>query len=165
MQDRSLHTPEMDHAERELNARADYALSVGRDLEAQTKEFEKRFAEKEPPSDEDVERLRKYILGHAMTEQWRQVVERINRGELTWREIADGLFYGTLDREVAAAFRSLSRVPPASQEELIAIGVLEPVQPDAQSAGEAEPVDEPPAATRDDDDEWFDEDPLGRGTR
>jgi hypothetical protein len=167
MQDRSLHTPEMDHAERELNARAEYALSVGRELEAQTKEFEERFAEKEPPSDEDVERLKKFILGHAMTEQWRQVVERINRGELTWREIADGLFHGTLPPDVAAAFRSLGRVPPASQEDLVAIGVLEPV-PGAQTAA---PVEEPEAADSrkpsgdDDDDEWFDEDPLGRVTR
>jgi hypothetical protein len=166
MQDRSLHTPEMDHAERELNARAEYALSVGRDLAAQTQEFEKRFDEKEPPSDEDVERLKKFILGHAMTEQWRAVVERIDRGELTWREIVDGLFYGTLDREVAAAFRSLSRVPPASQEDLIAMGVLVPV-PDAQAAEAAESVDDSPEQDRpdDDDDEWFDEDPLGRVTR
>lgn len=167
MQDRSLHTPEMDHAERELNARADYALSVGRELEAQTKEFEKRFAEKEPPSDEDVERLRKFILGHAMTEQWRAVVERINRGELTWREIVDGLFYGTLPPDVSAAFRSLSRVPPASQEDLVAMGVLVPV-PDAEAAAaepEAEAEDDKPAATGGDDDEWFDEDPLGRVTR
>lgn len=169
MQDRSLHTPEMDHAERELNARADYALSVGRELEAQTKALEQRFAEKEPPSDEDVERLKKFILGHAMTEQWRAVVERIDRGELTWREIVDGLFYGTLDREVSAAFRSLGRVPPASQEELVAMGVLVPV-PGTQTAA---PTDEPePEATDnrrrppdDDEDDWFDEDPLGRVTR
>lgn len=166
MQDRSLHTPEMDHAERELNARAEYALSVGRELAAQTQEFEKRFAEKEPPSDEDVERLKKFILGHAMTEQWRAVVERINRGELTWREIVDGLFYGTLPPDVVAAFRSLSRVPPASQEELVAIGVLQPV-PGAQATEAAESVEERPAQNRpdDDDDEWFDEDPLGRVTR
>lgn len=162
--DRGLHTPEMDHAERELNARADYALNLARGLEAKVEQFEQRFNEKEPPSDEDVERMKKYILGHAMTEQWRQVVQRINRGELTWREIVNGLFYGTLDREVSAAFRSLNRVPPASMEELVQLGVL-PSPPSDQPP--AEPRATPTRRTRrdDDDDEWFDEDPLGRVTR
>lgn len=160
--DRALHTPEMDHAERELNARADYALGLARGLEAKVEQFEQRFNEKEPPSDEDVDRMRKYILGHAMTEQWQQVLNRIDRGELTWREIVDGLFHGTLDREVAAAFRSLNRVPPSSVDELVQLGVLPAPPPD-------QPPAEPRATTRrgapDDDDEWFDEDPLGRGTR
>ncbi|GAB3453457.1 hypothetical protein [Actinophytocola sediminis] len=164
--DRGLHTPEMDHAERELNARADYALNLARNLEAKVAQFEQRFNEKDPPSDEDVERMKKYILGHAMTEQWRQVVKQIERGELTWREVVDGLFYGTLAPEVAAAFRSLNRVPPASMDDLVELGVL-PAPPADQPPAESEPE---PTATRrsrrdDDDDEWFDEDPLGRVTR
>lgn len=163
-QDRVLHTPEMDYAERELNARADYALSLARGLEAEVEEFEQRFNEKEPPSDDDVERMRRYILGHAMTEQWRQVIERVDRGELTWREIVDGLFNGTLDNEVSAAFRSLNRVPPASLEDLVELGVLSESVPDSDSD---EPSAEPDTARDDDDDddEWFGEDPLGRGSR
>jgi hypothetical protein len=161
--DRAFYTPEMDHAERELTARSDYALGLARGLEAKVEQFEQRFNEKEPPSDDDVERMRKYILGHAMTEQWRQVVMRIDRGELTWREIVDGLFHGTLDREVSAAFRSLNRVPPATVDELVQLGVLPAPPPD-------QPSDEPEdTATRsgpdDEDDEWYDEDPLGRVTR
>ena len=161
-QDRAFYTPEMDHAERELNARSDYALGLARGLEAKVERFEQRFSEKEPPSDDDVERMKKYILGHAMTEQWRQVVARIERGELTWRGIVEGLFNGTLDREVSAAFRSLNRVPPATVDDLVQLGVL-PAPPD-QPSGEPER----PATTRsrrDDDEEWFDEDPLGRVTR
>jgi hypothetical protein len=60
-------------------------------------------------------------------------------------------------------------VPPASQEELVAMGVLVPV-PNAEQVA-AQP-DEPEATDNrrrppgdDDDDEWFDEDPLGRVTR
>ena len=164
MQDRTLHTPEMDHAERELDARADYALGLARELEEKTEAFEQRFNEKEPPSEEDVERMRKYILGHAMTEQWRAVVERINRGELTWREIVDGLFYGTLDRQVSSAFASLNRVPPASMEELIQLGVL-PAPPSNQPVAEAEAPDNRRTKPDHDEDDWFDEDPLGRVTR
>ena len=149
------YTPEMDHAERELDARADYALSLVRGLEAKVEQFEQRFNEKEPPSDEDVDRLRKYILGHAMTEQWQQIVKRIDRGELTWRQIVDGLFHGTLPPDVSAAFRSLTRVPPTSVEELVELGVIP-----------APPSDLPTTTPADDDDEWFDdEDPLGRETR
>ncbi len=155
--DRAFYTPEMDHAERELNARSDYALGLARGLEAKVERFEQRFAGKEPPSDDDVERMRKYVLGHAMTEQWRQVVTRVERGELTWREIVDGLFHGTLDPEVSAAFRSLNRVPPASVDDLVRLGVL-PAPPD-------QPSDEPARGRHDDDEEWYDEDPLGRGTR
>ncbi|MCC8244983.1 hypothetical protein [Saccharothrix luteola] len=159
--DRDLYTPEMDQAERELNARANYALDLGRGLAEKAAQLDQRFDEKEPPSDEDVERMKKYILGHAMTEQWRQVVTRIDRGELTWREIVDGLFHGTLDREVSAAFRSLSRVPPASVEELVQLGVLPTLPPDRPTTAESRTT-----ATRpdDDDDEWF-EDPLRRRTR
>lgn len=161
---RALHTPEMDHAERELNARADYALSLGRELEAEVQQFERRFAEKDPPSEEDVDRLRKYILGHAMTEQWRAVIERIDRGELTWRQIVNGLFHGNLPPEVSAAFRSLNRVPPASMEELVHLGVLPPPPPTEQPAAAPEAGNRR-SRRRDDDDEWFDEDPIGRVTR
>jgi hypothetical protein len=150
----------MDHAERELDARTDYALSLVRGLEAKVERFEQRFNEKEPPSDEDVDRMRKYILGHAMTEQWQQIVKRIDRGELTWREIVDGLFHGTLPPDVSAAFRSLTRVPPTTVEELVQLGVI-PAPPSDL------PTDKPdfPTTPDDDDDEWFDEDPLGRATR
>lgn len=169
--DRALYTPEMAHAERELDARADYAFSVGRRVQEQTEKFKEKLGPPEPPTDEDVERIRKFVLGHAMTEQWRAVVERINRRELTWREVVEGLVYGNLDRGVAAAFSSLSRVPPASMEDLVKTGVfpadLVP-RPDTEDQKDAtDPKGTPPRRRprNNDDDEWFDEDPLGRVTR
>jgi hypothetical protein len=163
-----MYTPEMEHAEREMDARADYALSVGRRVQEQTERLEQKLGPPEPPTDEDVARIREFVLGHAMTEQWRLVVERINRGELTWRGIVEGLVYGNLDRGVSAAFASLSRVPPVSMEELVRTGVL----PADQLPGPAteEKKETPPPANRrrprpDDDDQWFDEDPIGRVTR
>jgi hypothetical protein len=183
--DRALYTPEMEHAEREMEARADYALSVGRRVQEQTEKLSDKLGPPEPPTDEDVERIRKFILGHAMTEQWRHVVERINRGELTWRGIVEGLAYGTLDRGVSAAFASLSRVPAVSMEELVQSGVFPADQiprPDgedkgqdkeetpAQAQAQAQAQATPPAGGRrrprpDDEDEWFDQDPIGRVTR
>ncbi len=172
--DRALYTPEMEHAEREMDARADYALSVGRRVQEQTEKLSDKLGPPEPPTDEDVERIRKFVLGHAMTEQWRQVVERINRGELTWRGIVEGLAYGTLDRGVSAAFASLSRVPAVSMEELVQSGVFPADQlprPDSEDKEEtpAEAQATPPASGRrprpNDEDEWFDEDPIGRVTR
>lgn len=172
--DRALYTPEMEHAEREMDARADYALSVGRRVQEQTEKLSDKLGPPEPPTEEDVERIRKFVLGHAMTEQWRQVVERINRGELTWRGIVEGLVYGTLDRGVSAAFASLSRVPPVSMEELVQTGVFPADQiPGADSADSATSEEKkespPPASGRRprpaDEDEWFDEDPIGRVTR
>jgi hypothetical protein len=44
-----LYTPEMDHAERELNARADYAHNLARALEAKAEQFEQRFSKKGSP--------------------------------------------------------------------------------------------------------------------
>ena len=166
--DRALYTPEMEHAEREMDARADYALSVGRRVQEQTEKLDAKLGPPEPPTDEDVERIRQFVLGHAMTEQWRLVVERINRGELTWRVIVEGLVYGTLDRGVSAAFASLSRVPPVSLEALVQPGVF-PADQLPGPAGEEKKETPPPANRRrpraDDDDQWFDEDPIGRVTR
>lgn len=162
--DHDLFTPEMDQAERELDARIDYALGVAREVQAKSDRLEQTMRDQEPPSNEDVERIRTYILGHAMTGEWKQVVDRINAGELTWRQVVEGLLTGNLDRSVAAAFASLSTVPPASLEKLTEIGVFPAERPDTP------PTDDKPShanentnrAAAQDDEPWYDEDPLGR---
>lgn len=161
-------TPEMDQAERELDARIDYAMSQARDVQAKVDEFEQKLAEdSEPPSDEEVDRIKKFVLGHARTDEWQLVIDRIDRGELTWRQVVEGLATGRLDRGVSAAFESLSKVPPASLEELIEIGVF-PVQLPGEPAAEDEAGEDQPGTPDDgftsrftahDDDEWFDEGP------
>ncbi len=169
--DRALYTPEMEHAEREMDARADFALSVGRRVQEQTEKLEQKLGPPEPPTDEDVERIREFVLGHAMTEQWRLVVERINQGELTWRGIVEGLVHGTLDRGVSAAFASFTRVPPVSLAELVHSGVFPADQHSGADSPESARKNETPPPVRgrrprsDDDDQWFDEDPIGRVTR
>jgi hypothetical protein len=158
--DHDLFTPEMDQAERELDARIDYAMSVAREVQAKSDELEQAMRDREPPSDEDVERIRTYVLGHATTDEWTQVVDRINRGELTWRQVVEGLVTGHLDRGVAAAFASLSTVPPASMAKLIEIGVFPDTAPADDKPNHANANTNRAAAQ--DDEPWYDEDPLGR---
>jgi hypothetical protein len=168
--DQSYYTFEMEQAERELDARIDYALDQAREVQAQTEELEaKNAAKDEPPSDADVERIEKFVRGHAHTEEWRKVLERIDRGHLTWRQVVDGLAgIGPEDREVTQAFNSLSRVPPASLEELIEIGVFPAELPGDETAADTEPKDQAPQGKKrrfdhPDEDEWFeDSSPLGR---
>jgi hypothetical protein len=160
--DHGLYTPEMAHAERELDARIDHALGVVKEIETKVDEFDRRIGPPEPPSDEDVERIENYVTGHAHTAEWRHVIERIDRGQLTWREVVEGFVNQNLDPDVSAAFTSLTNVPPASLEKLVEIGVLPADLPD-----DAEPSDDERDTTTDRDDDLADEDwygdPLGRG--
>lgn len=163
-------TPEMQQAERELDARIDYAMSVATEVREKADELERWVEAQEPPSDEDVERIKNFVLGHARTDEWQRVIDRIDRGELTWRQVVEGLASGTLDHRVAAAFESLSRVPPANLEKLIEIGVFPAQLPDEaptddkandESAPRRGGADHPSAGGQDDE-EWYDEDPLRR---
>ena len=167
------YTAAMEQAERELDARIDYAYEQGREAEAQTEALEAKTAAKgdAPPSDEDIERIEKFVRGHAQTPEWAKVIDRIDRGHLSWREVVENLT-GTApaDSEVTAAFRSLSRVPPASLEKLIDIGVLPaelPGEETPEPSQLSQPSQPPLGKTRrfdhPDEDEWFeDRDPLGR---
>lgn len=165
--DRGLFTPEMAQAERELDARIDHAMSVMSRVRAKVDEFEQKVGEPERPTDDQVERIKNFVVGHAKTAEWQLVIDRINRGQLTWRQVVEGLAYGNLDSEVSAAFRSLSRVPPASMEKLVEIGVF-PRELPAEAPAEDEAADEAaePRAPRRrprpvrDEEEVFD-DPLG----
>jgi hypothetical protein len=165
MQGRTLPVFSMEQAERELDARIDYAFTKAREAEHKAEDLEQRNGPPEPPSDEDVERIKAYVEGHARTEEWQRVLERINRGEVTWRQVVEGLATGRLDHGVAAAFDSLSRVPPASMEKLVEIGAFPP-EPVAEAPAEAEPeTPETPAARRrrpveEEDEDMFFENPL-----
>jgi hypothetical protein len=153
---------EMRNIERELDARIDHALAQGREVERLTENLARRTGPPEPPTDEEVQRIKAFVLGHARTEEWNRVIERINRGELTWREVVEGLSTGRLDRGVAAAFDSLSRVPPASLDELIESGVFPPMPSDTAPTDDKPATEPEPRATHyPDDDDYFDN-PLQR---
>lgn len=157
-------TPEMMHAERELDARIDHALGKARELREKVDEVEADLAKQPPPTDAEVERFKAFILGHARTEPWQLVIERIERGHLTWRQVVESVSSGRVDPDVRAAMASLRDVPPASQETLVEIGVLPDPQ---QKAGAAESAAEQPAASDQsgrfhsshENEEWEDEAP------
>lgn len=164
MSDSDLYTPEMTQAERELDGRIDHALGVAAEVESTVEEFERRVGPPEPPTDTEVERIKVFVLGHARTDEWQPVLDRINRGELTWRQVVEGLATGHADRSVAAAFDSLSTVPPASFEKLVEIGLF-PASLPADAPSEEDVAAAADDNDDDDDDQWFDENPLGLPNR
>ncbi|OQO94569.1 hypothetical protein B1813_00145 [Saccharomonospora piscinae] len=148
----------------ELDARVDQAFRRAREARQQMQDAESRLAAKSaPPTDEEIERIRLFVLGHARTPEWERVIELINRGLLSWREVTDGLATGRLDHRVAAAFDSLSKVPPASEAALAEIGVIrtEPADDEPEPPTPGRPVARGPR--EDDDEESFFDDPLARG--
>jgi hypothetical protein len=128
-----MSTYEMVQAERELDARIDYALRLGHEVAAEVDSAEQTLGENEPVTDADVSRMKAFILGCARTPEWELVIGRIDEGELTWRLVLEQM---TTDRDVAAAFESLSKVPPVSMEILIQNGVFPGDLPDELSAPE-----------------------------
>ena len=139
-----MRTPEMTQAERELDGRIEYALRVAGRVREQVASFERKVAEQTPPSDEDVARVKAFVLGQPPTAEWQPILTRIDRGELTGREVVDGLATGRVDRTVAAAFESLPMTMPENLAEL---------------APETPPVAEKPARAPANEDEFF-ENPL-----
>jgi len=159
-----LGTQQMIQAERELDGRINFAFSKARELQAKIEEIDEKLAkDSAPPSAEEVDQFRTYVLSHARTDEWQVVTDRIDRGELSWRQIVEGIAENTVDRDVSAAFASLSKVPPATLDSLIASGVL----PDPDAAVEQAPEEEDasparPAAYGDDDDEWNEDQSIFR---
>lgn len=143
-----MYTPEMTQAERELDGRIEYALRVAGRVREQLAALERKPA---PVSDEDVERVRAFVLGHARTDEWQPVLARIDRGDLTWRQVVEGLATGNADRAVAAAFDALPKTTPATVEKLVEIGVFPAHLP--EPAPEEAPKPTPPPV---DEDEFFD---------
>ncbi|TCP53455.1 hypothetical protein EV191_10422 [Tamaricihabitans halophyticus] len=158
-------TPQMERAERELDGRIDFALSKAREVQAKTEEVEQKLAQDTTPlTNAEVDRFKAYIEGHVKTPEWQAVLERIARGELTWRQIVEGVAEGELDRDVSAAMASLTRVPPANTAELTAIGVLPDMDKAAKAMRDAEAPEQggstesaPRARASEpaDDDDWF----------
>lgn len=109
-------TPEMRAAERELDGRIDVALARARELQETMDRLDKEEAEaatanSEPEPLPGPDELRELVTDRALTPEWRQVIDRIDRGTLSWDEVLSTLRSGTADPEVTAAFQSLASVP------------------------------------------------------
>lgn len=146
-----MYTPEMTQAARELDGRIDHALGVASRMRTRLAELKRTADTPAAPADEDVDRIRTFVLGHARTDEWQPVLDRIDRGELTWRAVAEGLGCGNADRGVAAAFEALRHTPPASVEKLVELGIFPARLPDDPPA---EPARTPPV--REEEDDYYD---------
>ena len=137
------YTPEMQHADRMADAVIDEAAATIRQSDELLAELD---AKEEPATQEEVYQLRTFITYHGRTPEWTVVLERISRGEITWRDLAEGRF--VLDPDVRAAFASLRSIPP-----------MGPVH--SESANPVVHTEEPRSQRTVSDDEYFDDfDPL-----
>lgn len=96
---------DIDDLRGELDRILSFALSSARDIEAKADEILNNL---EPASDEEVAAFRDYILTKGRTPEWNIVIARIEKGELTWREIVDGDC--ERDSDVLDAMRSTPRM-------------------------------------------------------
>lgn len=123
-------TPQMQAVTRDLDARIDLGLSRARILEQTMEELAKEqaeadaaAAEAEPAPLPDADDLKTMVTEHAKTPEWRAVMERIDRGELSWDEVLASLRSGTADQDVTAAFQSFANIAPPTEEEMVAMGL------------------------------------------
>lgn len=89
-----------------------------RNLEQIVTEVEEKMAANHSPV--NIERMteftRLWVLEHKWTPEWQKVLDRISRGELTWREIAQSRYELKAEPDVKAAFKSLEKVPELPRE-------------------------------------------------
>lgn len=114
------------HAERALDAAVDSAAAEARradDLLAEVK------ANEEPATEEEVDEFRQFVTGRGYAPEWAEVIERIGRGELTWREVVEAS--DSRDSSIQAAYDSMRRVPPLWME------TSAESAPDLRSAGQS----------------------------
>lgn len=107
----SWYTAEIQHAERVLDAAIDGAAATLRRSDELLAELE---ATEEPATEEEIEGLRALLTGRGRTPEVEVLLDRIARGEFTWRDLAEGRL--ALDPGVQAAFESLRGLPALSPE-------------------------------------------------
>lgn len=122
-------TPQMLAAERELDAGIELGLARARELQATLDENAKEEAEREAaeaqvePQLMTSDQLQSLVSRHAMTPEWRTVIDRIDRGQTSWDQVLTSLRSATADQQVSAAFQSLASVAPPTPEELHELGI------------------------------------------
>lgn len=83
-------------------------------LERSAHDMEQMVAEMPPLPDEQVVRIRDLYLNGPCAAEWQAVAEKVRRGELTWREIAEGQAFRDPDVALAlhASFQYAREHPP-----------------------------------------------------
>lgn len=134
----SWYGPEMRHADRSLDAAIDEAAAAIRASDELIAELD---ANEKPATEEEIEEFRALVTGRCRTPEWDAVLERISRGELTWRDLVEGR--AAYDPEVQAAFTSMRSIPP-----------LDPLTATGEASIQAEASQSQPETS---DDDYFDD--------
>jgi hypothetical protein len=110
------HAEEAAHHARVLLDEAASALQAR--LDRSTARMEEMAANVEPLPEEQVDKIREMYLTGPCAAEWNGVAEKVRRGELTWREVAEGQAFA--DPDVAAAlhasFQHAREHPPEPPE-------------------------------------------------
>lgn len=116
--------------------------SLQAEVSRSTEAMEALAAETPPLPEEQVTKIRDMYLQGPCADSWRAVAEKVNRGELTWRGIAEGEAFS--DPDVAAAFTASLQYAREHPDQVPA-----ELQEVASQSAEA------PSNGNDEDDEFF----------
>jgi len=110
--------PDLDGLRRKIDETIESAHRRIQQVEHSTAELrEKRARDAERLSDKQIEAMKAGILARERTPEWQVVMERIAKGDFSWRHVIASYFAGTMDPDVKAAFNSLATVPPLTPEQ------------------------------------------------
>ncbi|WP_028845940.1 MULTISPECIES: hypothetical protein [Thermocrispum] len=113
-----VNLPDLDALRRRLDETIESAYRRIQQVEHSTAELrEKRARDAERLTDKQIEAMKAGILARERTPEWQVVMERIAKGDFSWRHVITSYFAGTMDPDVKAAFDSLSDVPPLTPEQ------------------------------------------------
>lgn len=145
---------DLDQMQHKLDAAIEHAFTKVSEVKHSNAELWEKLAEEAAElTDYQVEMMRAEILAHERTPKWQRVLDRIDDGEITWRQIAVSYYTRRMDPDVKVAFDSLQRVPSLTPEQLSVIAAeikkqFEPTDaaPTEQSGptGQADPPEQPP---------------------
>lgn len=108
----------MEAARQGLAARIATARQRIHELDRRVEEARARFGATDDgdSTQRQAEFARQWVLAHELTPEWRLVLDRIDRGELSWRDIVLSQRAMRMDPDVRRAYRSLDAVPTLSPE-------------------------------------------------
>lgn len=100
------YTPEAREAERECDLAIEDAAATIR----KSDELLEEFREEMVVTQEEIDNFSALVTGRCRTPEWDAVIDRINRGELSWKQLLEGKY--SVDPDIVAAFESLRSIEP-----------------------------------------------------
>lgn len=73
----------------ELDARINHAFDTIREATEKRRKLEGKEKSEEPISNEEIDKMRFFVIRHALTPEWPSLIDRIDQGEVTWRQAVE----------------------------------------------------------------------------